>query len=155
TNPVIAAGALRTMIDRGAHLVDVRPSGMYRAGHIETAVWAIRPRLDRLQIAPNDGVILIADDEGVAALAAKELRELVGEKIALSINLDGPAAWSQAGLQMQSTPESPSDSECIDYLFFVHDRHDGNRAAALQYLAWETNLVQQIDVQERAEFRFE
>jgi hypothetical protein len=36
---------------------------------------------------------------------------------------------------------------------FVHDRHDGNKEAARQYLAWETNLLSQIDPAERAHFR--
>lgn len=48
---------------------------------------------------------------------------------------------------------APSDAECIDYLFFTHDRHDGNKAAARQYLAWELGLVDQIDADERAMFR--
>jgi hypothetical protein len=46
------------------------------------------------------------------------------------------------------------DEECIDYLFFVHDRHDGNREAARRYLAWETGLVAQLDDKERAMYRF-
>lgn len=155
TDPVIVAADLRTAIDNGARLVDIRASSKFRSGHLEGAVWAIRPRLDSVQIAPNERVVLIADDVDVAALAAKELRELVGADISLSVNLDGPAAWSQVGLQVLSTPDMPGDSDCIDYLFFVHDRHHGNRAAALQYLAWETNLVKQIDARELAEFRFE
>jgi hypothetical protein len=38
-------------------------------------------------------------------------------------------------------------------LFFVHDRHAGNKAAMRQYLAWETGLLAQLDAQERAEFQ--
>ena len=53
---------------------------------------------------------------------------------------------------MQSASQ-PSDSDCIDYLFFTHDRHDGNLDAARQYLAWELALTQQIDQAERAAFR--
>jgi hypothetical protein len=34
----------------------------------------------------------------------------------------------------------------------VHDRHDGNKEAARQYLAWETGLLGQLDPQERAGF---
>jgi hypothetical protein len=45
-----------------------------------------------------------------------------------------------------------ADAECIDYLFFVHDRHDGNKEAARKYLEWETNLVSQLDEQERNTF---
>ena len=47
----------------------------------------------------------------------------------------------------------PPDAECIDYLFFVHDRHAGNREAMKQYLAWETGLLAQLDEQDRASFR--
>jgi len=40
--------------------------------------------------------------------------------------------------------------ECIDHLFFVHDRHDGNLDAARRYLEWETGLLDQLDDQERS-----
>lgn len=65
----------------------------------------------------------------------------------------GMAAWRSAGGEEVATPETPSDAECIDHLFFVHDRHDGNKEAARRYLAWETGLVGQLDAQELASFR--
>jgi len=52
-----------------------------------------------------------------------------------------------------ATPDDPPDAECIDYLFFTHDRHSGNLAAAQAYLDWETGLVAQLDAQERAALR--
>jgi hypothetical protein len=58
-----------------------------------------------------------------------------------------------AGLDWIATPNEPTDAQSIDYLFFVHDRHDGNKAAARQYLAWEMNLLAQIDEQERGAFK--
>ena len=60
---------------------------------------------------------------------------------------------SQAGLPLVASPDAPSDAQCIDYLFFVHDRHDGNKESARRYLAWETGLVAQLDPAERAGFR--
>ena len=65
----------------------------------------------------------------------------------------GLPAWTAAGYPVTATSDSPPDKACIDYLFFVHDRHDGNKAAARQYLAWETNLVSQLDALEVASFR--
>ncbi len=41
----------------------------------------------------------------------------------------------------------------IDYLFFVHDRHDGNLDAARAYLEWETGLIAQCEPDELAVFR--
>jgi hypothetical protein len=52
-----------------------------------------------------------------------------------------------------ATPADPADADCIDFLFFVHDRHEGNAAAARQYLAWETGLLDQLDPQERGMFQ--
>jgi hypothetical protein len=44
-----------------------------------------------------------------------------------------------------STQNIPPDHDCIDFLFFVHDRHDGNKDAARRYLEWETGLISQLD----------
>jgi hypothetical protein len=65
----------------------------------------------------------------------------------------GIAAWRAAGYPVETSPDAPPDAECIDYLFFVHDRHAGNRAAMRQYLAWETGLLAQLDEQDRRAFR--
>ena len=53
---------------------------------------------------------------------------------------------------MAATPDQPADVDAIDYLFFVHDRHDGNLEAARGYLAWEIDLVAQLSAAERAAF---
>jgi hypothetical protein len=63
------------------------------------------------------------------------------------------AAWTSAGYATEGSENVPPDADCIDYLFFVHDRHDGNKAAARQYLAWETGLLAQLDAQELGAFR--
>ena len=65
----------------------------------------------------------------------------------------GYAAWRDAGLPVEASPDRPSDADCIDFLFFTHGRHDGNAEAARQYLAWETGLLAQLDDQERGVFR--
>nr|WP_272213334.1 hypothetical protein [Marinicella sp. W31]MDC2879284.1 hypothetical protein [Marinicella sp. W31] len=61
----------------------------------------------------------------------------------------GPDMWEKGGLSVVTTPFEPSEKDCIDFLFFVHDRHNDNLEAARQYLAWELNLLSQLDAQER------
>jgi hypothetical protein len=124
----------------------------YRAKHIAGARWSIRPRLDRLTLDAARPVVLLAEDATLAAWAAGDLRALGITDI--KANTGTPESWSAHGIALESTPADPADGECIDYLFFVHDRHDGNKAAARQYLAWETNLTKQIDDRERAAYRF-
>lgn len=133
-------------------LLDLRPSMAYRAGHLRGAVWTIRPRLDRLAAPATGPVVLIAPEPGIAALAAIDLAER-GIR-ATHWHAGTPAAWTAAGLEVEATPELPADADCIDFLFFVHDRHSGNREAAKQYLAWELGLVAQLDAQERGGWRF-
>lgn len=135
-----------------ARLFDVRSSMDYRAGHLRGAVWATRARLQKaLEQVGGREVIVIAGNDTVGRAFATDL-EHAGCRIA-GIHLGSPERWQEAGLAMETTPQSPPDTECIDYLFFVHDRHDGNLEAARQYIAWETGLADRIDRQERAAFR--
>jgi rhodanese-related sulfurtransferase len=151
----ISASALRDALAAGeAVALDLRPSLAYRKAHIPGSVWAIRPRLE---ISPShwgsagERVVLIADDPGIARIAALDLSRACVSSIAL---LEGGfAAWQAAGLAVESTPDSPPDADCIDYLFFVHDRHDGNKEAARRYLAWETQLLAQLDEDELGSYR--
>jgi rhodanese-related sulfurtransferase len=132
-------------------LVDVRSSAQFRHGHIPGAIWSIRPRLAE-QFAGHSGpIVVIADDPGVGQLAARELEDALGGPVRL---LDaGFANWAKAGLPIEVTPADPPDEHRIDYLFFVHDRHDGNKEAARRYLAWETGLVGRLVRGELSRFR--
>jgi rhodanese-related sulfurtransferase len=131
-------------------MVDLRPSMDYRRGHVPQAVWSIRPRLARAVVDRSRTVILVADEPGVAALAAVDLAE-DGFTDIRSLE-GGQQAWVAAGLPVAATPTSPVDADCVDFLFFTHARHDGNAEAARQYLAWEIGLIDQLDEQERAAF---
>ncbi len=153
TLPEIDAAALADALAAGnVTVIDVRPSMSYRREHVPGTQWAIRPRLPKLP-ATGD-VVLIADERGVAELFAADWRhEHPQDSRTFSLLAGGFKAWTAAGKPVQTAPDSPPDAECIDYLFFVHDRHDGNKAAARQYLAWETGLLAQLDEQERGAFR--
>jgi len=152
-NPLatIDARALSARVAKGeVALVDLRPGMAFRAGHIAGARWSIRPRLADDLRGETRPLVLVADDPALAAWAAAS--ELADHAAPLLLE-GGIAAWRAAGLPLEATPALPSDADCIDYLFFVHDRHDGNKEAARRYLAWETGLVAQLDAQERAAFR--
>jgi rhodanese-related sulfurtransferase len=142
-----AAAALRA---GSATALDLRPGMAHRKGHIAGAVWAIRPRIGTMQ-PPVRTIILVADEPAVSALAALDLAETGSSDIRLLAG--GYAAWRDAGLPVEASPDRPSDADCIDFLFFTHDRHDGNAEAARQYLAWEIGLLAQLDDQERGVFR--
>jgi rhodanese-related sulfurtransferase len=132
-------------------LIDLRPSMAYRAAHVAGAAWSIRPRLRGMADSlAGRRALLIADDPAIAALAARDLA-LVG--VDATMVSGGHAALVDAGAAVARTPDTPCDNEAIDFLFFVHDRHDGNLDAARGYLAWEIALTDQLSPAERAAFR--
>ena len=148
----IAPGEMRAILERGdGTVIDVGSSTRFRKSHLDGAVWSIRPRV--LLKAGRTGITtaLFADEAAVAKLAAIDLLEAGVQDVRI---VDGSlAACESAGFALVASPDTPPDDECIDFLFFVHDRHDGNRAAMRQYLAWETDLLNQIDAQERGAYR--
>jgi rhodanese-related sulfurtransferase len=130
---------------------DLNPSMAFRRAHVPTSRWSTRVRIVNDVRKVSGPLVLIADDRGVAQLAALELA--AAGKTDVRLLTGGMAAWLAAGFVTEASAEKPPDAECIDHLFFVHDRHAGNREAMRQYLAWETGLLAQLDAQERAEFR--
>jgi rhodanese-related sulfurtransferase len=150
TSPEQAASLMNQETHR---LLDLRFSQEHRNGHPAGAEWSIRPKLRSpplLAPARDKGAVLLADQPEVAALAAIDLAEL-GFDVRL---LDGGmAAWRAARLPVETSTNRPSREEAIDFLRFVHDRHDGNLDASRQYLAWEQGLIAKLDTEERAEFR--
>ena len=144
--PSIAAADLAGHLADGALLLDLNAGMTYRKGHIEGARWSIRPRLEELQLPKSARVAIAAEDPGIARLAAIDLAE-AGHSVLGCLSANAPA-WQAAGLKIVSSPAVPADADCIDYLFFVHDRHDGNLEAARGYLSWETGLMAQMDAQE-------
>ena len=82
---------------------------------------------------------MLAGEADVARLAAIDLLEAGMPRREAARRR--PRGLDAAGYPTEASPGTPADAECIDYLFFVHDRHAGNREAMRQYLAWETGLL--------------
>jgi rhodanese-related sulfurtransferase len=148
--PSIPVNEAAAALHAGATVLDLRPGMAFRGGHIAGAIWSIRPRIGAVR--PADGtVILVADEPALAALATLDLAEAGSKDVRLLAG--GYAAWCAAGLPVETSPDRPTATECIDFLFFTHGRHDGDAEAARQYIAWETGLLAQLDDQERGVFR--
>ena len=129
-------------------ILDASGGMEYRDAHIRGAHWVTRARLDNIDY-PHDARLLVTGRESAAVQGVVADLATAGYT-QLDSCVGSPAIWSGAGFDLDSTPDSPSDEACIDYLFFVHDRHDGNLDAARRYLEWEVGLVGQLDQQERS-----
>ena len=148
----ISAADLERALDAHTCAVfDLGPSMEFRKAHIPGSRWSTRVRLAADARGEKRTIVLAAESADVARLAATEL--LPAGKTEVQMLAGGVSAWKRAGHTTEASPGVPPDSDCIDYLFFVHDRHAGNREAMRQYLAWETGLMAQLDHQDRATFR--
>lgn len=124
-------------------IVDVGTSGAYREAHLPGAVWCPRPRLDRLALDQGTKMVVIgADIEDMADLAAADLRETIG--VETNVLAGGNSGWIEAGLASEASPDKPTDGERIDFLFWAHDRHQGNLQSIDTYLGWEGTLPDRV-----------
>ena len=134
-------------VANGALLVDASRSQDYRGGHARGSIWITRSRLTNLDHDVDDAIIITGQEKSLILGVVREFVELgYTDLLWFEGSLD---IWRRAGFEIEQTPNYPTDQECIDFLFFVHDRHDGNMDAARRYLEWETGLLAQLDDQER------
>jgi rhodanese-related sulfurtransferase len=150
--PLSAGEAAQALTRGNLAIIDLRASLAYRQGHIDGAIWSVRPRLSAAAVAGKT-VVLVAEEPAIARLAAIDLGEAGCTDVRLLV--EPPEAWAAAGLPIARSPSEPPDSARIDFLFFTAKRHEGTAeaaAAARQYLAWEVGLLQQLDAQERGAF---
>lgn len=130
---------------------DLRDSMSFRKSHIPGSRWSVRPRLIEDLPGTITPIVLLSDDPDVAQLAGSDLLAAGVKDVKLLIN--SFSDWAKAGYAVESSPSTPNDSECIDYMFFLHERHAGNKEHISQYLTWETTLVEQMDVRDRALYK--
>ncbi len=137
-----------------ANIIDTRASMQYRKLRLQGSYWAIRPTLD--SVTPQDKtitILLIGESLEKLQLLAEDL-ERAGHTDIYFACMDA-SSIVRCGLPISEEDHALPDDACIDFLFFVHDRHQGNKDAARKYLEWETNLISQIDEQERKTFSFD
>ncbi len=129
-------------------VVDTGSSAAFRKAHLPGAIWCPRPLLDRLALDEGIGLVVVsADNEDLADLAAFDLRESVGDEISLleiKVLAGGNSAWMAAGLASEASPDRPADGDRIDFLFWAHDRHQGNLRSIDTYLDWESKLPDRV-----------
>lgn len=134
------------------NIFDARPSTVFKEGSLVGAQWTIRPLLlDQVQsLVKGEAILLLGSNYEQVALLAQDLERNGNENIYVCV-IDNSFITTVSQDQIVNEPLL-LDADCIDYLFFVHDRHDGNKEAAKRYLEWETNLIGQLDEQERNTF---
>ncbi len=143
-----------TLAREGAAVVCAGPGMAYREAHAAGALWAIRPNLQAHapELAGRDTILVMADSDERACLAAIDLAEQ-HPRTRIAVLKGWLPAWRAAGGAVEASPGVPADRDCIDYLFWAHDRQKGNDQATLAYFNWELGLPEQIRRDGTAGFR--
>jgi len=135
----------------GTRVLDARPSQDFRRARLPHSHWVTRATLPDQPATPADQpVLLLGPARRKLELLAQDL-EAAGQRDIYQAVVN-TAALQACGVPLESGAAALPDAACIDFLFFVHDRHDGNKEAARQYLAWETGLLARLDEAERSTF---
>jgi rhodanese-related sulfurtransferase len=137
-----AAGLAALIAQDAAAVVDLGSSRSFREGHIPSAWWAIRTRLDRAlpRIPARPNLVLASEDGVLARLALAEARSLWrGPVLALD---GGTRAWAAAGHPLEAG-ERMAD-EPLDVWLKAYERASGVKAAMEEYLRWEVDLLHRI-----------
>jgi rhodanese-related sulfurtransferase len=144
TNESIDPAQLSSLLDqKSATVVDLSTSLHYRRGHIPSAWFAIRGRLN-LAIEKIDvaGTLILTSEDGVLAnLAIDEARAVT--KAPVSLLKGGNAAWTAAGYRL-STDGRMAD-EPVDVWLKPYEQTRDTEAAMNAYLSWEVDLLDRIE----------
>jgi len=134
-------------------ILDLSDSLTYRREHVPGAHWGVRSRPDEVVWPDSGRVVLYADDDRLAHLAAQSAAGLVDvEILVLAGGLD---AWRAAGLPVQADDGKMAlaTTATNDVWYKPYDTDDQVRAKMEEYLVWEVGLVDQINRDDTVHFR--
>ena len=128
--------------------LDLADSRTFRRGHVPGAWHAVRADLpERLASLPARPVTVLTSPDGMlAALAAGDVE---GDVRVLD---GGTAAWTASGRDLAAGEEERIAANVNDVWLRPYDRGAGVEDAMREYLAWETDLVAQLERDGTARF---
>ena len=150
---ITSAELAQLMSDEDVTIFDFGKSLDYREGHIPGAWFAIRARLAlALEAVPVKGTLVMTSDDGLLAqLAAGDAEDMVATPVRYLIG--GTAAWSAAGMPLEDGDGQMADTSA-DMWLRPYDRSTGVAEAMNAYLAWELELVNQVEEDGTTNFQF-
>jgi len=145
--PLAAPDQLDDWLQSGEALViDVDTSGLYLAGHVPGAAWALRTDLSDARVLGNLGwpprLVLTSADGTLAAFAAADVAEHPGTEVMTLAG--GTAGWTGSGRPLSAGP-GVMLSPLVDVYRRPYEGTGVDAAAMRAYLDWEHGLVEQLE----------
>ncbi len=135
---------------KDTHIFDIRNSVDYCKKRIKKSVWTNRFIIKEMP-RHIKSMILVTNDLPKASLIVSDLQEKDPGYVVQVYN------WNDKDVEhcldyIDST-KVELDQTFIDFNFHTHLRHQGNKEHARNYLKWETDLIKNMDEEERVFFR--
>ena len=137
-------------------VLDVGESYWYREGRIPGSYYAMRTSLPGAATAlePARRLVVVCGDGRFSPFAASDLRSMGYTDVHV---LDGGrSAWRRAGLEVERIGEDTDDkvlTETDDMWYPPWARKEGVEEAIMQYLTWETGLLEPVSKETYISFR--
>ena len=136
---------------KDAIIFDIRNSIDYCKKRIKKSVWTNRLIITN-EIPHNvKSIILVSNDLPKASLIVSDLQEKDPKYLVQVYH------WNETDVENYldyiDTTEVEVDEKFIDFNFHTYLRHQGNKEHAKNYLKWETDLIKNMDEEERGYFR--
>ena len=132
-------------------IFDIRNSFDYCKKRIKKSVWTNRLIITNEMPHNVKSIILVSNDLPKASLIVSDLQEKDPKYVVQVYH------WNETDVEHYldyiDTTEVELDEKFIDFNFHTHLRHQGNKEHAKNYLKWETDLIKNMDEEERGFFR--
>ncbi|MGE0154199.1 MAG: rhodanese-like domain-containing protein [Reyranellaceae bacterium] len=142
---ISAADLARQLGEGNVVVLDLSDSLAYRRGHIPGAWFVVRARLrddlPSVPIPPRSGIVVVAPDDALARLAARDVAGIAGRQVAVLEG--GMAAWIAQGRALESGHLRMASAP-TDVWYRPSERPSGVEAAMQEYLSWEIGLVERV-----------
>ena len=148
---------LNQTLDTGSCVViDVGESYWYREGRIPGSYYSMRTRLaeSMTRFPHSTSVVVCCGDGIISPFAATDIRDMgFGDVRVLA---GGRSGWKRAGFPLERIGEDTDDrvlSETDDMWYPPWARKEGVDEAIMQYLTWETGLLEPVSRETYLSFR--
>ncbi len=135
---------------KNIHIFDIRNSIDFCKKRIKKSVWTNRSIITKEMPNYVKSMILVTNDLPKASLIVSDLQEKDPECV-IQVYF-----WNVTEVEhywdLIDSTEVELDQKFIDFNFHTHLRHHGNKEHAKNYLKWETDLIKNMDEEERVFF---
>jgi rhodanese-related sulfurtransferase len=149
----IGPAELKRRLEAGTvTLIDLEYSKHYRNGHIPGAWFATRTRLGAAleKVPMAESIVLTSPDGDLALVAVAELARMTA--LPVQALEGGTRAWTLAGYPLATGADRMAETP-DDVWLPARERGDDRESAMRAYLAWEIDLLNQMETDDDQRFK--